>query len=110
MARSNKPNAAALSPGPIFVSARTSISCQFSGCSLRKESSSLRACRQLSGGISFGQRILVPLEIDPNDLAEWKEELLLGRLGDYSGAGVHKAQSDEYTIGTPTLTRLRRAV
>jgi hypothetical protein len=52
---------------------------------------------QLSGGISFGQRILVPLEIDRNDLAEWKEELLLG-LGDYSAAGVHKAQSDEYTI------------
>src|SRR5438094_286628 len=45
---STKANAAVLSPRPILVSARSPIRTQFSGCCLRKGSSSLRACFQLS--------------------------------------------------------------
>src|SRR4029077_3243227 len=41
-------NAAALSPRHAFVRARSTMRPRFSGCSLRKGSSSLRACRQLS--------------------------------------------------------------
>src|SRR5437773_6748563 len=39
---------AALSPRPILISARSPIRLQFFGCSLRKDSNSLRASRQLS--------------------------------------------------------------
>src|SRR4029077_13244405 len=46
--RSDRANAAALSPRPILVNARSPRRVALSGCSLRKDSSSLRAWRQLS--------------------------------------------------------------
>src|SRR5512132_899406 len=46
--RSERARAAALSPRPILVNARAPMRPEFSGCSLRKDSSSLRAWRQLS--------------------------------------------------------------
>src|SRR5215813_14906989 len=52
---------------------------------------------QLRGRIIFGERICGPLEINRNDLAEWKEELPLW-LAKHSATGVHKAPSDNYTI------------
>ena len=48
MARSARANAATLSPRLILVSARSPIRLKFSGCSLRRGSKSLWACRQLS--------------------------------------------------------------
>jgi hypothetical protein len=48
IARSAKGNAIALSPRPALVNARSPIRTKFSGCSLRKASSSLRACFHVS--------------------------------------------------------------
>src|SRR5437867_150906 len=48
MARSARANAAVLSPRPALVSARSPIRARFSACSLRKDSSSLRVCCQVS--------------------------------------------------------------
>jgi hypothetical protein len=48
MARSERANAAALSPRAILVNARSPTRKELSGCCLRKDSNSLRACRQLS--------------------------------------------------------------
>ena len=44
---STRAKAAVLSPSAMLISARSSISRTLSGCSLKKDSSSLRACRQV---------------------------------------------------------------
>ncbi len=55
IARSARANAVALSPRAILIRARSPMRFLFSGCSLSKGSSSLRACRQLAGrGIVAG--------------------------------------------------------
>src|SRR5438477_898483 len=48
VAFSARAKAADLSPRPILVNARSPMRTEFSGCSLRKDSSSVRAWRQLS--------------------------------------------------------------
>ena len=53
MARSARLNAAVLSPRPILISARSPITTKFSGCSLRRDSNSVRACFQLSSAAAW---------------------------------------------------------